>query len=113
MYASIPHGLDFVISSQGALRSHLVSQILHCDFAIHLDSWQVLGLRFCLLVCHFVLMAETVDRSDCDLSKMRMFDRSDFAAWQECMLDALTERGLHRPLRGDAGRPSRMSDDQW
>lgn len=60
-----------------------------------------------------VLMAETGDRSDCDLSQMRMFDGLDFAAWRECMLVALTLRGLHGPLSGDAGRPSSMSDDQW
>ena len=58
-------------------------------------------------------MVETGDRSDCDLSQMRMFDGSNFAAWRECMLQALTQRGLHGPLSGDVGRPSRMSDDQW
>lgn len=66
-----------------------------------------------LLVCYSVLMAETGDHSDCDFSQMRRFDGSDFAAWRECMLDALTQRGLHGPLSGDAGRPSGMSDDQW
>ena len=58
-------------------------------------------------------MAETCDQSDCDLSYLRMFDGLDFAAWRECMLRALTHRGLHRPLSGDAGRPCGMSDDQW
>ena len=55
-----------------------------------------------------VLMEERGDRSDCDLSQMRMFDGSDFVAWRECMLDALTQRGWHGPLSGDAGRPSSM-----
>ena len=44
---------------------------------------------------------------------MRMFDGSDFAAWRECMRSALTQRGLHGPLSGDAGRPRDMSDNQW
>ena len=39
-------------------------------------------------------MAETGDQPDCDLSQMRMFDGSDFAAWRECMHDALTHRGV-------------------
>ena len=58
-------------------------------------------------------MAETHDCSDCDLSQMSRFDGSNFAAWRECMRSALTQRGLHRPLIGDAGRPCDMSDDQW
>lgn len=72
-----------------------------------LDRW------FCLLVCYFGLMAETCDHSDCDLSGMSRFDGSDFTSWRECMLHALTHRGLHGPLSGDASRPCGMSDDQW
>ena len=58
-------------------------------------------------------MAEMGDCSNCDLSQMRMFDGSDFAAWRGCMHSALTQRGLHGPLSGDASGPCDMSDDQW
>ena len=72
-----------------------------------LDSWILHSS------CYVVLMAETGDCANCDLSQMRMFDGSDFAAWQECMRSALTQRGLHGPLSGHAGRPCDMYDDQW
>ena len=84
------------------------------QFCHILDIWQVLLDSWILhSSCYAVLMAETRDCSDCDLSQMRMFDGSDFAAWWECMCSAYTQRDLHGPLSGDASRPRDMSDDQW